>query len=88
MTNNKPSMKNKILKILDKEVLPINDKGNELVAKQIFDLFNISKRYYWLRPDGTISNMWNEDDHKKLLTEEDIKDAQQEGWQLIQINVC
>jgi len=27
-----------IQKILDKEVIPINDKDNELIAKQIFDL--------------------------------------------------
>jgi len=34
-------MKNKILEILDNEVLPINDKDNELVAQQICDLFDV-----------------------------------------------
>ena len=51
-------------------------------------MYNVSKRYYWLKPDDTISNMWNEEDHKKYLTEQDIKDAERDGWQLIQINVC
>lgn len=35
-------MKNKILKILDSECLPINDKDNELIAQQICDLFEVS----------------------------------------------
>lgn len=48
----------------------------------------VSKRYYWLKADGTISNMWNEEDHKKYISEQDIKDAEKDGWQLIQINVC
>lgn len=30
----------KVLEILDSEVIPINDKDNELVAKQICDLFS------------------------------------------------
>lgn len=51
-------------------------------------LANVSKRYYWLKADGTISNMWNEDDHKKYITAQDIMDAEKDGWQLIQINVC
>ncbi len=54
----------------------------------ILNLFNVSKRYYWLKPDGEISNMWNEEDHRKYLTDKDIKDAQKDGWQLICINVC
>ncbi len=48
----------------------------------------VSKSYYWLKADGTISNMWNEEDHKKYISEQDIKDAEKNGWQLIQINVC
>ena len=35
-------MKNKVLKILDSECLPINDKDNELIAQQICDLFSVS----------------------------------------------
>ena len=47
----------------------------------------IQKRYYWLKPDGTISNMWNEEDHKRYLTDEEIEKARDDGWHLIQINL-
>ena len=60
----------------------------ERVTEKLLNLHIVSKRYYWLKPDGTISNMWNEEDHKKYLTEQDIRDAERDGWQLIQINVC
>jgi hypothetical protein len=48
----------------------------------------VSKRFYWLKPDGEISNMWNEETHKRCLTDKDVEDAQKDGWLLIQINVC
>lgn len=48
----------------------------------------VSKRYYWLDPDGKASNMWNEDMHKECLTEDDIKAAEKDGWKLVSINVC
>jgi hypothetical protein len=56
--------------------------------EQLLRLFNVSKRFYWLKPDGSISNMWNEEDHKTYLTDKDIEDAKKDGWQCIQINVC
>jgi hypothetical protein len=55
-------MKNKILEILDNEVLPINDKDNELVAQQICDLFGVS---------GSL-NCWVKDtaENEKILVRE------------------
>lgn len=54
----------------------------------LLGLLGVSKRFYWLKPDGSISNMWNEEDHLKYLTDKDIENAQKDGWQCIQINVC
>jgi len=54
----------------------------------LLGLLSVSKRFYWLKPDGEISNMWDEETHKKCLTDKDIEDAHKDGWQLIQINVC
>jgi hypothetical protein len=53
----------------------------------LLGLLGVSKRFYWLKPDNSISNMWNEEDHLKYLTDKDIEDAQKDGWQCIQINV-
>ena len=54
----------------------------------LLGLLGVRKRFYWLKPDGSISNMWNEEDHLKYLTDKDIENAQKDGWQCIQINVC
>ena len=54
----------------------------------LLGLLGVSKRFYWLKPDGSISNMWNEEDHLKYLTDKDIENAQKDGWQCIQISVC
>lgn len=37
-------MKNKVLELLDSEVIPINDKDNELTAQRICDLFSVSNQ--------------------------------------------
>lgn len=37
----------------------------EAKKKRLLGLFGVSKRFYWLKPDGSISNMWNEEDHSK-----------------------
>lgn len=54
----------------------------------LLGLLGVRKRFYWLKPDGSISNMWNEEDHLKYLNDKDIEDAQKDGWHCIQINVC
>ena len=33
----------------------------------LLGLLGVSKRFYWLKPDGSISNMWNEEDHLKFM---------------------
>ena len=43
--------------------------------------------YYWLKPDESISNLWDEEDHKKYLNENDITDAENNGWSLKTIKV-
>lgn len=55
-------MKNKILEILDSEVLPINDKDNELTAQRICDLFGVN---------GSL-NCWVKDtvENEKILVRE------------------
>ena len=65
-------MKNKILEILDSEVLPINDKDNELTAQRICDLFDVSKQRELL----IAFSKWKEEkgynpiyDHKGLVEE-------------------
>jgi len=63
----------------------------DLMAEGIVKLFSIplvSKRYYWLKADGTISNMWDEKTHKETIDDEMMEIAKQKGWSLIQINVC
>ena len=47
----------------------------------------IQKRFYWLMPDGTISNMWDEKTHNMYLTKEDIEKANGDGWNLIEIRI-
>lgn len=56
-------MKNKILEILDSEVLPINDKDNELTAQRICDLF--------IAVSGSL-NCWVKDtvENEKILVRE------------------
>ncbi len=48
----------------------------------------VSKRYYWLKADGTISNMWDEKTHKETINDDMMQIAEKKGWSLIQINVC
>ena len=67
------------------------NKGNiteEKARTLLLGLLGVSKRFYWLKPDGSISNMWDEEEHLKYLTDEDIDMANKDGWQCIQINVC
>lgn len=65
------------------------DKITDQEARTLLlGLLGVSKRFYWLKPDGSISNMWNEEDHLKYLTYKDIDIANKDGWQCIQINVC
>lgn len=49
---------------------------------------NTGKRYAWLRPDGTMSGLWDDEEHNASLVEEDIKDAEKKGWKLLKFNVC
>ena len=90
--------------IVEKMINALNDRGgfdnwwyniDEDIQAEITDeLVNIlpiqivSKRYYWLKADGTISNMWNEKTHKETIDDEMMEIAKQKGWSLIQINVC
>jgi hypothetical protein len=79
-------MKTELSKIAqDLEQGTINDNEARTL---LLGLLSVSKRFYWLKPDGKISNMWDEKTHKKYLTDKDIEDAKKDGWQLIQINVC
>ncbi len=55
--------------------------------KLLLNLLGVMKRYYWLKSDGSISNMWGEEDHKKYITDELIKEALEKGWQCIQLNI-
>ena len=48
------------------------------------NLQNVSKRYLWISPEGKYSNSWDEETHKKSLTEKDIEDAKAKGWQLME----
>ena len=73
----------KISKELNKGTITETEARNLLLG-----LLGVSKRFYWLKPDGSISNMWNEEDHLKYLTDKDIDMANKDGWQCIQINVC
>jgi hypothetical protein len=90
--------------IVEKMINALNDRGgfddwwyniDEEIQNEITDeLVNIlpiqivSKRYYWLKADGTISNMWDEKTHKETIDDEMMEIAKQKGWSLIQINVC
>ncbi len=67
---------------------PLNELSEATELVNNFALDNVSKRYYWLKADGTISNMWDEKTHKETIDDEMMEIAKQKGWQLIQINVC
>lgn len=60
-------------------------KGVEFAQEEIEN--KIQKRFYWIKPDGTISNMWDEKTHNLYLTKEDIEKAQSDGWNLIEIHI-
>ena len=48
------------------EIKALKSKVSELEEK----LSNRGKTmYYWLKPDESISNLWDEEDHKKYLNE-------------------
>jgi hypothetical protein len=43
-------------------------------------------KYVWLKPDGSFSNSWSDEEHSKhddIFNDEDLKKAQQENWRLI-----
>jgi len=66
------------------EIKALKSKVRELEEK----LSNRGKTmYYWLKPDESISNLWDEEDHKKYLNENDITDAENNGWSLKTIKV-
>jgi hypothetical protein len=46
-----------------------------------------TKRYVWLKPDGSFSNSWNEEEHKKhqdIFDENALKEAGKDKWRLIE----
>jgi hypothetical protein len=49
----------------------------------------MTKRYVWLKPDGSFSNSWNEEEHKKnqdIFNENALKEAGKDKWRLIEYN--
>ena len=71
---------------LRKEIYELK-KVNEYQAQQLI-LHPVSKRYAWLMPDGRNSDLWDEETHKRNLTEKDIEDAEDSGYKLLEFNVC
>ena len=62
------------------------EKALEVVKNLNIDF--VSKRYAWLKPDGSVSDTWDEKLHKECLTEDDVKYAESTGWKLLIMNVC
>ena len=47
----------------------------------------IKKRYVWLKPDGSFSNSWDENEHlkhKDIFDEKSLKEAGKDKWRLIE----